>query len=203
MTKEEEILRAAEDEFFSKGYDAASTADIAQQAGVTHAMVNYYFRTKEKLFLQILDNHVYELLHSLKPLMQSDGNVVRVAADAAGVIFDKLNEDRRFPLLLNEISRSHPDFLLKYRDTVNTVCKESLEMHRQRLERCIANGQACDCRMSDIYNTVITLATTPFLTIPMLSNVCGMDDAAIDEYLSARRKEMILILQARYSGKKQ
>ena len=49
MTKEEEILKAAEEEFFKNGYDATSTATIARNTGVTHAMVNYYFRTKERL----------------------------------------------------------------------------------------------------------------------------------------------------------
>ncbi|MCQ2176346.1 MAG: TetR/AcrR family transcriptional regulator [Bacteroidales bacterium] len=199
MTKEEEILKAAEEEFFSNGYDATSTANIAQRAGVTHAMVNYYFRTKEKLFIRILDDHVYELLHSLKPVMQADGNVIRVATDAAGIIFDKLNQDRRFPFLLSDISRNHPDFLLRYKETFDTVCKDSLEMHRLRLEKCIRNAQARECTMNDIYNTVLTLATSPFLNIPVLCNVCGMDDSAIDEYLNARRREMILILQARYS----
>ena len=127
MTKEEEILKAAEEEFFSNGYDAASTSVIARRAGVTHAMVNYYFRSKERLFTQILDNHVYELIHSLKPLMQADGNVASVAIDAAGMIFDKLNGDRRFPYLLSDISRTHPDFISRYRETLDTVCRESFK----------------------------------------------------------------------------
>lgn len=199
MTKEEEILRAAEEEFFSNGYDATSTANIAQRAGVTHAMVNYYFRTKEKLFIRILDNHVYELLHSLKPIMQADGNVVSVAAEAAAIIFDKLREDRRFPFLLSDISRNHPDFLLRYKETFDTVCKESLKMHKIRLENCIRNGQASECSMNDIYYSVLTLAATPFLTIPVLANVGGMDGSAIDEFLIHRKEEMVRILKARYS----
>ena len=62
MTKEQEILSAASEEFFEKGYDGTSTAVIAQKAGVTHAMVNYYFRTKEQLFLRILDSAVYDFV---------------------------------------------------------------------------------------------------------------------------------------------
>lgn len=199
MTKEEAILKAAEDEFFKNGYDACSTAIIAKRTGMTHAMVNYYFRSKERLFIQILDNHVYELLRSLKPLMVADGNVAAVAINAAAVIFDKLNEDRRFPYLLSDISRTHPDFLLRYKETVDNVCRESITMHAKRLAKCISDGQVQDCTMGDIYSTMLSLAVMPFMTVPLLENVAGMTAEQIDLWLQGRKEEMIRILKARYS----
>lgn len=171
MTKEEEILRAAEEEFFMNGYDACSTAVIAKRAGVTHAMVNSYFRTKEKLFIQILDNHVYELLSSLKPVMTADGNFVRVITDAALVIFD-------------------------------TVCRDSMGMHARRLEQSIAEGAVSDCTMHDIYYLVLTLATAPFMTIPLLENVAGFTADMVDDYLRSRRVEMVRTIEARFSRPK-
>ena len=53
--KEAAILAAAEREFLTKGFAGARTVAIAQAAGVTHAMLHYYFRTKEHLFNRILD----------------------------------------------------------------------------------------------------------------------------------------------------
>lgn len=203
MTKEEEILKAAEEEFFRNGYDASSTAIIAKRAGVTHAMVNYYFRTKERLFVQILDNHVYGLLRSLKPLMQDNGNLVDVSVAAAVMIFDKLNEDRRFPYLLSDISRTHPDFLLRYKDTFDTVCMDSVKMHSQRLEKSIREGLSSECTMQDIYNTVLAMATAPFMTLPMLENVAGFTPEEIDSYLKTRKEEMVRVLLARYSAGRQ
>lgn len=199
MTKEEEILAAAEEEFFRNGYDASSTAIIAKRAGVTHAMVNYYFRSKERLFLQILDNHVTELLRSLKPLMQADGDMVKVSIDAACVIFDRMNGDRRFPFILSDISRTHPDFLLKYREALDSICRDSLSMHRDRLRKCIDEGKVAECSMNDIYNSVLSLAVTPFLTLPLLENVAGRDEAQVDEFLRERKAEMVKILSSRYS----
>lgn len=198
MTKEEEILLAAEEEFFDNGYDACSTAVIAKRAGVTHAMVNYYFRSKEKLFVQILDNHVYELLHCLKPLMQADGNVAKVAIDAACVIFDKLNEDRRFPYLLSDISRTHPEFLLRYKEVFDSTCKDSVHKHAARLRKCIDDGQVQECTMRDIYHTIFTLAATPFMSIPVMENMLNLKPEQVDDYLQERREEMVKILTARY-----
>ena len=45
---ETRILQAAEKEFFEKGYIGARTTSIAEAAGVTHTMLHYYFRTKDK-----------------------------------------------------------------------------------------------------------------------------------------------------------
>ncbi|MBQ2779515.1 MAG: helix-turn-helix transcriptional regulator, partial [Bacteroidaceae bacterium] len=44
QSKEQQILAAAEQEFLTRGYDGARTTSIAQAAGVTHAMLHYYFR---------------------------------------------------------------------------------------------------------------------------------------------------------------
>lgn len=198
MTKEEEILAAAEEEFFKNGYDATSTANIAKRAGVTHAMVNYYFRTKEKLYMQILDNHVYGLLRSLKPLMVADGNVAGVAVEAAKVIFDTFYNDRHFPFLVTDIVRTHPDFLLRYKESVIAMCMDSIGMHEQRLQKCITDGVVTECTMNDIYYNVITLTTSPFMDIPMLENVAGLTPEQIDSFLETRREDMVRMLQARF-----
>lgn len=55
---EDRILQAAEAEFLAKGYAGARTTAIAEAAGVTHAMLHYYFRTKDKLFERILNEKI-------------------------------------------------------------------------------------------------------------------------------------------------
>ena len=55
---ETRILEAAEKEFFEKGYAGARTTSIAEAAGVTHAMLHYYFRTKDNLFERIVSEKI-------------------------------------------------------------------------------------------------------------------------------------------------
>ncbi len=198
MTKEEEILQAAEEEFFRNGYEATSTDIIAKRAGVTHAMVNYYFRTKEKLFVQILDNHVYGLLQSLKPLMKADGNVANVAIEAAKIIFDAFNADRLFPFLVVDTVRKHPEFLLRYKETILSICMGSMDIHEQRLKKCIADGVVKECTMDDIYYNVLTLSVSPFLDIPMMEDIVKLSPERIDSFLAARREDMVKVLRARF-----
>ena len=200
MTKEEKILIAAEDEFFNKGFDATSTAAIAKKVGVTHAMVNYYFRTKEQLFIKVLDNNVHALIDKIMPLMNPGGTVADVAVHAAEVLFDSLNTRREFPFIIQDLSRTHPDFLVQYWKEVETFFTESIKKHSQMLSEQIHDGAMAQCTMNDIYDTIFTLAVSPFLHIPLLRNVAGMDDCQINLYLESHRKEMLRIIKSRYSA---
>ena len=65
---EYKILAAAKREFRRNGFNGARTTSIAAQAGVTHAMLHYYFRTKENLYERILTQEIreaYKILVSL------------------------------------------------------------------------------------------------------------------------------------------
>lgn len=48
------ILRAASTEFCDKGFAGARMASIAERAGVNKALLHYYFKNKEKLYIEVL-----------------------------------------------------------------------------------------------------------------------------------------------------
>ena len=51
----ERILNAAFRRLVSEGYAALSVREIAKDAGVNHALINYHFRTKDQLVIDVLD----------------------------------------------------------------------------------------------------------------------------------------------------
>ena len=58
------IVQAAIDEFASRGFKGASMDAIAARTNTTRALINYYFGSKEKLYLAVLE-HVYaEIRHA-------------------------------------------------------------------------------------------------------------------------------------------
>ncbi|RYU88002.1 TetR/AcrR family transcriptional regulator [Mucilaginibacter terrigena] len=56
--KKDHILDVAERVFAELGYDGASTRVISGEAGVNMAMLNYYFGSKEGVFLAIFDRRI-------------------------------------------------------------------------------------------------------------------------------------------------
>ncbi len=55
---EEKILTAARKIFLKKGFAATRTRDIATEAGINLALLNYYFRSKKKLFELVMQEKV-------------------------------------------------------------------------------------------------------------------------------------------------
>ena len=49
------ILDAAFRRLATEGYAALSVREIARDAGVNHALINYHFRTKDQLVIEVLD----------------------------------------------------------------------------------------------------------------------------------------------------
>lgn len=71
------ILEAAEGLFKTNGFKGTTTTMIAGQAGVTHAMLHYYFRTKEQIFVKVLDGYFLKMHDELRLLM-SEGLFIGV-----------------------------------------------------------------------------------------------------------------------------
>ena len=63
------ILEAAKSLFKTNGFKGTTTTMIAGQAGVTHAMLHYYFRTKEQIFVKVLDGYFLKMHDELRMLM--------------------------------------------------------------------------------------------------------------------------------------
>lgn len=51
----EKLLKAGEAIFSKRGFDGATTAEMAKHAGVSKATLHYYFRTKEEIYEAVLD----------------------------------------------------------------------------------------------------------------------------------------------------
>jgi AcrR family transcriptional regulator len=70
IDKKDHILDVAERVFADYGFDGASTRTISGEAGVNMAMLNYYFGSKEGLFLAIFERKIA----SFRTLLQNIGN---------------------------------------------------------------------------------------------------------------------------------
>jgi AcrR family transcriptional regulator len=95
----ERILRAAREEFAAAGLGAASVHTIGKRAGVTGAMINYYFGGKRGLYDAVLADAQGRLLERLSGALagaEREGLPARLAT----AYFDFLAEERELQRLL-------------------------------------------------------------------------------------------------------
>ena len=90
---EARILKAAEAVFAKKGFNGASTAEIARRAGVPKPNLHYYFRTKQMLYAGVLDRILEIWLDAMDEIRPGAD-----PADALGrYIARKLESSRQWP----------------------------------------------------------------------------------------------------------
>jgi AcrR family transcriptional regulator len=58
------IVQAAIDEFASRGFKGASMDAIAARTHTTRALINYYFGSKEQVYLAVLEQVYAEIRHA-------------------------------------------------------------------------------------------------------------------------------------------
>ncbi|MFM0289732.1 TetR/AcrR family transcriptional regulator [Paraburkholderia megapolitana] len=70
-----EILQAGRDVFSEKGYERATTAEIAQRLGVSEATVFSYFRGKRELCAHVIGDWYDEIIGAIEAGLPQDGTV--------------------------------------------------------------------------------------------------------------------------------
>jgi AcrR family transcriptional regulator len=98
------IVESAARTFARRGYHGASLDEIARGAGYTKGALYYNFKSKEDLFLALLDEHIEERLNLLAAIeAQTDPPEARLRA-GAGRVVSSLESDRDWSLLFFEFA---------------------------------------------------------------------------------------------------
>jgi len=86
-----EILDAADQLFFSKGYHATTINDIAKKMGVAQGMLYYYFKSKEAVLEKLLDRHATALLAEIKNIIDRTNTPAEKIALTVSNVLQKAN----------------------------------------------------------------------------------------------------------------
>jgi hypothetical protein len=111
LSTEDKILLAASKVFTEKGFSGTRTRDIAEEAGINLALLNYYFRTKEKLFEQVMKVKVVLLFGQIIPIVTNEKTSLEEKIDLASEkYFDILSKNPNLPIfVLSEIQKKTSD----------------------------------------------------------------------------------------------
>src|SRR4029077_3956251 len=98
------ILEAAEGVFAARGFEGASTREIAARAGVNISSLHYHWESKETLYFAVFRNvfdQIVDLLeNTLPPLLARHRDKRAVVDVAMGALFDFFSGNPNVPKLL-------------------------------------------------------------------------------------------------------
>jgi len=201
IDKKDHILDVAEKVFSDKGFDGASTRLISSEAGVNMAMLNYYFGSKEGLFLAIFDRKITWF----QSVLQNIGNDDSISSWDKVERYIELYSDRIVinncfqKLLYQEMSINRStDLSDKIRDILMKNISELLKI----LQDGIDNGEFkkdTDIHMvvATMYGTKNFIVNTPLMSSALLGYDIK-DDKMIEEKLKPHLKGFFKTLLKSY-----
>lgn len=195
---EQAILLAAEQEFMQKGYEGAKTVTIARNAGVTHAMLHYYFGTKERLFNKIFNEKMSMLGKMVTDVIfEPDMTPLEKITAVVDRHFDFLAEHPDLPrFLLNELA---------YNDERRSMVEHKLRFAWGKLlpplqhdwDKMIVEEGMKPISMIDFILDMISLNLFVFLALPVLDVVIDEFYGSRKAFFEARKRENVEIIMQR------
>ena len=193
QSKEQQILEAAEKEFLEKGYNGARTTSIAKAADVTHAMLHYYFRTKEQLFERFIDKKMSEIVPLVHHLFgNGDLPLVKRIEEAISVHFDFVAVNPDLPrFLINEV--------LPYK---NRCAKIASYFHlfislQREVDEAAARGEVESFNVLLLFQSILSLNIFPSLMANIIENLLSDNRQSIEMLLAQRKTENIELIMRR------
>ncbi len=182
---EEKIKNAARTVFHKNGFAATRTRDIAEEAGINLALLNYYFRSKEKLFDIIMLETMQGFFKSLKEIYNDDKTSIEAKIDTLiNNYINLLIKNPEIPLfLLNEL-KSNPEELIA-KMGVREIIMNSHFMKQLQKEGIIGKNQPI--HHIHFMMNIMGITLFPFIGRPLIKAVGNFSDAEFTKLMEERK----------------
>lgn len=191
IDKKDHILDVAERVFSELGFDGASTRVISGEAGVNMAMLNYYFGSKEGLFLAVFERKI----SSFQTLLQNIGSDETMSSwdkleKCIDNYVDRIIVNNCFQKLINrEVSMSKRWDLT---DKITEILMVNVMEFKKIFDEGIKNGsfkKETDTQLvtATIFGTKNYIINTPHISSLMLGHDIR-DEKFLEEKLKPRIK---------------
>lgn len=187
ISTEERIKAAAQKVFQEKGYGQARTRDIADEAGINLALLNYYFRSKEKLFDIIMEESLHKVF----------GLIIGVVNDESLGLSEKINvivarymdsilENPNLPLFVLSEIQANPQQLINKAGVSEGLIMDSY-FYKQLQEHIDAKGLKYLTPLH-IFINIVSMTVFPIVGKPLLIKLHSpMTDEDYFAFLNERR----------------
>lgn len=188
ISTEERIKAAARKVFHQKGFAGTRTRDIAEEAGINHAMLNYYFRSKEKLFEMVMMETMAQFFKGVNLMLNDESTSLDEKIDLiVSNYVDLLLKEPELPtFILNEV-RPNPQAFVEQNPIKEALTHSVLT--RQYAE-AVARGEVTEPNLMQAILNVIGLVIFPFIAKPILTSIINIPE---EQYkaLMLQRKTLI------------
>ncbi|HTK48775.1 MAG TPA: helix-turn-helix domain-containing protein [Gemmatimonadaceae bacterium] len=192
---ETRILDAAHTVFTRRGTAGARMTEIAREAGVNHALVHYYFRSKQRLAEAVFRRAAIQLFPPMLAVLASDLPLDEKVRRVASTVIDMLLRNRYLPgYLLAELNH-YPERAEQLLTTMAGIDPAQVRPRlvgrlAAQLEEEAHKGTIRPITPQDFVLNLVSMIVYPFAARPLVLAIVGLDDAAFAALMERRKTDV-------------
>jgi AcrR family transcriptional regulator len=182
---EAKILEAAKEVFLKKGMAGARMQEIADEAGINKALLHYYYRSKEKLFLAVFQFAIKNFVPGIQDIILADVNVEKKIRLFVENYIDVLLQHPFVPLfIIQEIHRDSERLYHIFRDA-GVEPEKIMQLFKKEMDE----GKIRQMDPRELIINILSLCIFPFAAKPVMKKIFFQDDSGTyKEFLISRKK---------------
>jgi AcrR family transcriptional regulator len=183
-TTEEKIKNAALKLFTKKGFAATRTRDISEEAGINLALLNYYFRSKEKLFDLVMAETLQKFFMGMHQILNDESTTVdEKVAMFVDNYTEMLKQQPDLPLFIFHELKRNPDQLASKIGAAGVFKSYFIKQLQQGIE----SGKYPRIHPLHFVINMVGMAVFPFIGAPLLKHLAGMDQKTFYALMDERK----------------
>jgi len=198
-TTEEKIKHAAREVFHQKGYAATRTRDIAEAAGINLALLNYYYRSKEKLFDIIMMETMQSFMGTIIMVINDNDTSLQQKMELlAERYIDLFKVEPEIPLFVMIELRSNAKNLLEHIRPKEFLMQS---VFAKQFQQAIQDGKIPPQPFLHFMMNLMGMIIFPFVAAPMFKNIGELNDQQYLSVIEERKKMIPLWIKATMKAK--
>ena len=185
VSTEQKIKEAAKRVFQKKGFGLTRTRDIAKEAGINLALLNYYYRSKENLFEIVMQESIEEMFSYLEHIMNNKQTTLTEKIDA-GVLryIEGMSKNSNLPLFLFSELQANPQHLFD-RVKIPEGFIQKTYMFKQINEQI--NKEKLNFTAIHFFINLVSMSIFPIIGQPFIKYVTKMDEKSFADFIEQRK----------------
>lgn len=199
---EERILKAARAVFIEKGFNIATMNDIAESAGITRTSLNYYFRTKQKLFFGIYQSIVCRIFPQIEEIAIGEAPVFSKIEAAVEVYTSVLIKNPDVILFIAGEASKNPDLFF---EAVKSMPEMPVRVKNiaAEIKRSMNNGSLRKMPIEYFATTFFGLLFFPFFGKNILKKIFfKSSEKSFEKFVLERRKFIVDSMKSIFAPEK-
>ncbi len=188
-TTKQKIINTAIKIFLEKGYNGTTMRDISNAAQINKGLLHYYFKSKNALFVEVLQIGAKDFPPKLDRILHSDKPFFEKIALIVDQYIELLIKNPHLPpFIINELNQNTDvfiDTLSKSVDTPNISFVLSL------IQDEISKAHIKPVDPFQFILDTLSLILYPFLVKPAFKKISGLNDEQFIDLMKRRKKTIV------------